>query len=259
MCWHPLLFRVVIAAGLWVGVLPLAATAQVDLLFDPVTQTVFLEKDDIIEIDLLAHSSDGSEQAITVVDAIISWDSEILELLGVSDANATFAWFISGFLSDPDNINDGIADPPEGVPDNDGDALYTALAPPGTPAIAGEDDVVVTTLVFRALQPTPATVVSFIPTLGVFGQTRVFGEGVQNDITGDISATATVSIVQLCSEACPTDVNGDLATGPFDLATLLGCWGPVVPGSCECLDANNDGNIGPFDLASLLGAWGPCN
>lgn len=259
MFWQPLSVRVLIWAGLWALALPLLATAQVDLLFDPVTQTVSLEEEDIVEIDLLAHSSDGSEQAITVIDAIISWDSEILELLGASDANATFAWFVSGFLGDPDNINDGISDPPEGVPNNDGDALYTALAPPGTPAIAGKDDVVVTTLIFRALQPTPATVVSFIPSLGDFGQTRVFGEGVQNDITGDISATATVSIVQACSEACPTDVDGDLATGPFDLATLLGCWGPVLPGPCECLDANNDGEIGPFDLASLLGAWGPCD
>lgn len=256
MFGQPLSFRVLIWAGTWAVAWPLLATAQVDLLFDPASQTVSLDEEDIVEIDLTAHSSDGSEQAITVVDAIITWDPELLELLG---AIATPAWFVSGFLSDPDNINEGIGDPPEGVPSNDGDALYTALAPPGTPAIAGEEDLVVTTLVFRALQTTPATLVSFIPNLGSFGHTRVLGEGIQNDITGDISATATVSIVQGCSEECPTDVNGDLATGPFDLATLLGCWGPIGPGSCQCLDANNDGDIGPFDLATLLAAWGPCD
>ena len=56
---------------------------------------------------------------------------------------------------------------------------------------------------------------------------------------------------------CPTDVNASGDTGPFDLAFLLGNWGPVGPDSF-CLDANEDGIIGPFDLAVLLGAWGAC-
>ncbi len=58
---------------------------------------------------------------------------------------------------------------------------------------------------------------------------------------------------------CPTDVDGNSDTGPFDLANLLGTWGPCKPGApCECLDADHNGDIGPFDLAVLLGAWGPC-
>ena len=62
-----------------------------------------------------------------------------------------------------------------------------------------------------------------------------------------------------CNLDCPTDVDFDGQTAPFDLAFLLGCWGPVAPGSaCACLDADNDGEIGPFDLAVLLGIWGPC-
>ncbi len=58
---------------------------------------------------------------------------------------------------------------------------------------------------------------------------------------------------------CPTDVDGSGDTGAFDLANLLGSWGPCNPGDpCECLDADGDGLIGAFDLAVLLGAWGPC-
>ncbi|MCH8878584.1 MAG: hypothetical protein IID34_01725 [Planctomycetes bacterium] len=56
---------------------------------------------------------------------------------------------------------------------------------------------------------------------------------------------------------CPTDVNDDGETGPFDLAFLLGNWGPFGP-DAQCLDANFDDIIGPFDLAFLLGNWGPC-
>ncbi len=47
--------------------------------------------------------------------------------------------------------------------------------------------------------------------------------------------------------------------GAFDLAVLLGNWGPLGVGSdVRCLDANGDGMIGAFDLAHLLGNWGPC-
>ena len=56
---------------------------------------------------------------------------------------------------------------------------------------------------------------------------------------------------------CPTDVDGDGDINAFDLANLLGAWGPVTPGSA-CLDADDSGFIEAFDLAVLLGAWGPC-
>ncbi|MCZ6652142.1 MAG: cohesin domain-containing protein, partial [Planctomycetota bacterium] len=61
------------------------------------------------------------------------------------------------------------------------------------------------------------------------------------------------------SSECPTDVDGDFNTGAFDLAVLLGCWGVLTPGVCDCLDADDNGDIGAFDLAVLLGGWGPCD
>ncbi len=53
------------------------------------------------------------------------------------------------------------------------------------------------------------------------------------------------------------DLSGDV--GAFDLALLLGCWGPVKEGTCECLQADPiDGVISAWDLANLLSKWGPC-
>ena len=54
---------------------------------------------------------------------------------------------------------------------------------------------------------------------------------------------------------CPADFDGNGAVGPFDLAILLGNWGPN-PNHPADLDA--DGTVGPPDLALLLGNWGPC-
>ena len=64
------------------------------------------------------------------------------------------------------------------------------------------------------------------------------------------SATLTVHT------PCPSDFDDDGAVGAFDLAFLLGAWGPC-PKACPA-DLNNDGAVGAFDLAQLLGHWGPC-
>ncbi len=55
--------------------------------------------------------------------------------------------------------------------------------------------------------------------------------------------------------ACSADLDGDGGVGAFDLALLLGSWGPCR----ECpADFDDSGDVGAFDLAQLLGAWGPC-
>ena len=57
------------------------------------------------------------------------------------------------------------------------------------------------------------------------------------------------------NEHCAADLDGDGQVEAFDLAILLGAWGP-----CEgcSTDFNGDGVVEAFDLAILLGAWGPC-
>ncbi len=52
------------------------------------------------------------------------------------------------------------------------------------------------------------------------------------------------------------DLDGDGAVGPFDLAILLGSWGPCA--DCDDCPADLDGDcaVGPADLAILLGNWG---
>ncbi len=63
----------------------------------------------------------------------------------------------------------------------------------------------------------------------------------------------------------PADLDADGTVGPFDLALLLGNWGPCpkpcMPGDpADTCPADLDGDcvVEAFDLAILLGAWGAC-
>ncbi len=265
-----------------------AGGGAVGVDFDPADQTVFVG--DLVEINLIVQAEGAGPEPFAALDAILDWDPGFLLLLGVDDSNAGATFFISGFLPDPDGINDSLAD---------GDAIYTALAPPGAPVDAppAPDDLIVTTFQFAALAPTPETLLAFTPASGRFGQTRVLINGV--DITGTIGGPAAVEILPadggaccfgdgsclfLTESACDTaggswagpdtdcadndddgfadacdpcrwDLDNDGDVGPADLATLLAAWGPN-PGSPADFNGNDD--VGPEDLAKLLAQWGPC-
>ena len=52
------------------------------------------------------------------------------------------------------------------------------------------------------------------------------------------------------------DLNLDAFVDAFDLAFLLGSWGPCADCDACPADLDNDCTVGPFDLAILLGNWG---
>jgi hypothetical protein len=67
---------------------------------------------------------------------------------------------------------------------------------------------------------------------------------------GLLDAFAAVAAVGV---SCPSDLDGDGATGPGDLAILLGSWGLGGSG-----DLDGSGATDPADLATMLAAWGSC-
>ncbi len=57
-------------------------------------------------------------------------------------------------------------------------------------------------------------------------------------------------------DCAPADLDCDGSVNPFDLALLLGNWGPC-PDEGDCpADLDDDGTVGAADLAMLLGNWG---
>ncbi len=216
------------------------ALGDINLEFRPADQSVTLAED-AVSVGLYAVSDSAENQLLSAIQAIVQWDPSSLRLIGV-DRPPPYG---PGFIPDPFGLNE--SDPPQ-----DGDGIYIAFAPLGTPVAATPDGTLITTLLFEPLAVTPGTAVSLLETAGSPPtQTIVFDGTVPNlDVTGSLSG-AVVEILP----CCPPDLNGDCVVGINDLLILLAAWGthPVGPP-----DLNGDGVVGINDLLILLAAWGPC-
>ncbi len=133
------------------------------------------------------------------------------------------------------------------------------------------------------------TQVAIIAPNDLFGFTRGFmwEKGVYNDLSAQIPCEAGVDIwtaedinnageilastkptgadqsvpinwviLRPIAKPNPADLDGDGSVGAFDLAILLGSWGPCPPRDDCPADLNGDGVVDAFDLAVLLGRWG---
>jgi hypothetical protein len=220
----------------WVG----ASGALVTMDFTPDDQTVCVG--DIVEIDLIFSSEGPDPQPFDATDAILCWDTAFLQLIGNDDSDAGATWFISGFLPDVDGVNDDLTD---------GEAIYTALASPGTTVTAplAPDTLVVTTFQFAALAETTLTELELRATIGVFGQSRVLLVG--GNITGTLGGPAGVSELQSCPADCALPCDG--VVNVLDFLTLLAQWGQDAP-----CDVNDDSTVDVVDFLAMLAAWGPC-
>lgn len=180
--------------------------AQVDLTLAPSAQ--FEPAGNFVTVDLQATAA--GPQSVAAIDAILSWDPS--ELQFVQALPGSYAWFLAGFLPDPDGINLDLLD---------GQALYTALAPLATPLVV-PPGIVVASFKFKVLT---GGQVGLLPTLGTFGKTRVLSTTPGVEITGTLGAPVCVGI-----PGSWTDLGLGMA-GTFGLPVLSGSG----PQACEAL------------------------
>ena len=187
-----------------------ACAGVVDVGHAPPSQTVFVG--DVVSVQIVVSTPDFVAQPWDGLDAVITWDPAFLQLTGSTQLGAGAAFLAAGFLPDPDAVNASLVD---------GDAIFTALAPTGAPVLAPPSPgaLVVTTLEFMALAPTPGTPVDYLPSIGLFGHTAVYLNGAL--VTGDASSVAIVKVIAF---PCP---NGENC---FAVHAMPGCSNAVC---CE--------------------------
>jgi hypothetical protein len=169
------------------------STGTVDLALGPATQSAPVGS--TIEVTLTASAA--TAEGVTAIDAILSWDPAELQFL---EADASLQpWFIAGFLPDPDGINASIAD---------GEALYTVLSAPGSPAGVPPD---LDAVLFR-FQVLGSGTISLKPSSGTFAKTRVLGLLPGEEITGGLSGPAAVLLAPTNYCTAGVSANGCAST-----------------------------------------------
>lgn len=200
-----------LAIGIGAAISESAHAGLVDLSLNP--ETLLVDVGQLVFVELAAQTQGDPIASVAAIDAILDWDPAFLELVGISNTNNSYAWFVSDFLPDPDGINDDLSD---------GDALYTALSQVATPAnVPDVPGWVVTTVVFRALSPISSTTVSLVATFGQFGETRVldfFNPGAE--LTGSVAASADVTISQFPDVGPTLDVHPGSCPNPANVFGL---------------------------------------
>ncbi len=211
-----------------------AHAGLVDLSLTPETSTA--DVSELVLIELVARTQEDPPATVAAIEAILDWDPAFLELVGIDDTNDAHPWLESGFMTDPDGINDDLTD---------GDALYTALSQLGTAAdVPVATGWVVTTFVFRALAPTDATIISLVDTFGDFGQTRVLGFEPGQDLTGNIDSTVEMEISGPVGVGATLDVHPGSCPNPVNVRSQ-----GVTP---VALVGSTDFDVSEVDPASLL-------
>ena len=200
---------------------------------------------DTVRIGLYAVSDDETQQPVTGMQVIFSWDPAFLQLLGLDD-NGPYVWGASSFPPDPYGLN-------ETIPPQDGDGIYTNWANLQGPAMAPPWGLLVTTFEFTAVAATPGTVLSMEESGGSpLTYSTVYGP--DGDVTGTLEA---ITIVVEDSCICG-DIDG--SGGPVDLtdfATFALCFGFTGPAmDCDaaeffCSDLSGDGIVDLLDFCTL--------
>lgn len=221
----------------------LACPARGDINLELRADESTVEVGETVYLGLYATSTTSDSMASA--DVVLIWPTANFDFLG-NDNTGAVPLLLSGFPSpDGHGLNDDT---------NDGDALYVAFAPLGSPVVATPAGTLLTTFAFQATAVGNATV--DMPREHSSGaRTRVFDGTVPNlDVTGDL-IPATIEIVPE-GALCRADFDHNGQVDVFDLFQLLSAWGMCGRGCLGDLDHNDFVDV--FDLFELLAAWGPC-
>lgn len=239
------------AATMLAAAAALAPSASADVGLELRVDNPLVNPGDTVSVGLYVVGDPGPPaETVGAVEAIFTWDTVHLSLVGVDPANPANLIFAGFPAVGTGGLNE--ANPPA-----DGDAIFVGLGPLGTPISADEAGSLFATLTFTAAFSTPSTSIDLLASGGSpVRETVVFDGTTPNTIvTGSLTGTSLIIRCGPFDTAVPygqldlADVNvftsGFLATDPvadlnedgiFDLSDinlfidgfLMGC--PLPPG-----------------------------
>ncbi len=226
----------------------ISTAGVIDLEFRPSFQVV--APGETVSVGLYAVSADATDDVISVMDVVLTWDPTFLSLQGVVN-NGPYNWLSSGL---PFNAIGDL-----NVDLTDGDATYTARSrfAPQPSAMATSTGLLVTTIQFTAVVETSGVSLDMVESLGI-ASTKVISDIPAFDVHGTLDG-ATV-VVQSCAAS---DIDDDTDVDLVDFAAFQRCNNVELTNqfAIDCLcafDSDNDGDIDPADFASFAaGITGP--
>ncbi len=195
------------------------AAADIDLEFREEVPVVDIG--DEVRVGLYAVSDSATDQTLSVIEAVVTWDATRLLFTGV-DATGAAPLLSSGFPAvGSGGLNE--ANPPQ-----DGDAFYLALGPLGNPVDATPAGTLITTFVFEALHSGPDVPIALEASGGSpLQETVVYDGKTPNTVVTGALLDGAVSI------SCgPADLDIPFGQLNFDdvvaFLTLFGAMDPLV-------------------------------
>ncbi|MCC6483704.1 MAG: PEP-CTERM sorting domain-containing protein [Armatimonadetes bacterium] len=190
----------------------LRASAAVNLELRPITQTANIGE--TLGYDLYALSTTGSDEFVSAMDVILTWDPALIRPeVGTDGMGAPQPeWDFDGLLYQASGINN--RDMITGDIINDGAFMYTAAAPLGTPVAISPTGLKIVEFRFTARAMTSGTSIQ-IPAAFGQDQTRVFdGMNANTDIKGLLTGARMTVVPE------PSGLLA-LATGAVSLLGLI--------------------------------------
>ncbi len=212
------------------------ARAEVDLSLRPVED--FARVGETIAFELVATSTTGSDESIASLSVIVDWDADSLTFVDALPSPEA-SWMVLGILPDPDGVNTFL---------DDGDAIVTGLAFPGSLVQASPEGTVISLLEFEGINRAASASILIPPQIGNFGETLVSEDPGENKV-GQLNG----SILPIAECGVP-DSDFDGNTSLVEVSEFEDCFLGVdvmAEGLCACVfDLDDDGaGDGDVDLA----------
>lgn len=186
-------------------------------------------------------SDSAASQPIAAAEIVFAWETPSLGSLAMDPGGAVSLAFGGFPVVGSNGLNE--SDPPA-----DGDGLFVAFAPLGSPVLATPGGTLLTTLTFQTLQFDPQAEVTLPVSAGAPPRGTIVFDGVlpNTNVTGTLHS-ASIRIISACG---PADLDGNGVLNLDDVNIFAQAFVALDP--IADLDGNEIYNLDDVNLLALM-------